>query len=227
MLWTSSVLLKWVCSGTREHSCTERTVPQHHPPHQTHIHLEPVNVTLAGNSIPEDVVKLRSHGTVMCMCSVVSDSLQLHGLQPIGLLCPWDSPGVKNTGVGFHFLLQGVFPTQGLNSSVLHLLHWHLGPSPLAQPGKPTGLGWALIQWPMSLYERGRAGRHTVRRPPWKSGGRGGMLYPHPEESQGPPDPQGRTRPRDFRESRALLTAWLWTSRSVRTCISVVTRLTV
>ena len=27
---------------------------------------------------------------------------------------PWDSPG-KNTGVGCHFLLQGVFPTQGLN----------------------------------------------------------------------------------------------------------------
>ena len=30
------------------------------------------------------------------------------------LLCPWDSPG-KNTGVGCHFLLQGIFPTQGLN----------------------------------------------------------------------------------------------------------------
>ena len=26
----------------------------------------------------------------------------------------WDSPG-KNTGVGFHTLLQGIFPTQGLN----------------------------------------------------------------------------------------------------------------
>ena len=31
-----------------------------------------------------------------------------------GLLCPWDFPG-KNTGVGCHFLLQGVFLTQGLN----------------------------------------------------------------------------------------------------------------
>ena len=29
-------------------------------------------------------------------------------------LRPWDSPG-KNTGVGCHFLLQGIFPTQGLN----------------------------------------------------------------------------------------------------------------
>ena len=30
------------------------------------------------------------------------------------LLCPWDSPG-KNTGVGCHALLQGIFPTQGWN----------------------------------------------------------------------------------------------------------------
>ena len=36
------------------------------------------------------------------------------------LLCPWNFPG-KNTGVGCHFLLQGIFLTQGLNP---HLLHW-------------------------------------------------------------------------------------------------------
>ena len=51
--------------------------------------------------------------------SVVSDSLCPHGLQPARLLCSWDSPG-KNTGVGCHFLLQGIFPTQGLNSCLLH-----------------------------------------------------------------------------------------------------------
>ena len=38
-------------------------------------------------------------------CSVVSDSLRPHGLQPTRLLGPWDYPG-KNTGVGCHFLLQ-------------------------------------------------------------------------------------------------------------------------
>ena len=37
-----------------------------------------------------------------------------HGLWPTGLLCPWDFPG-KNSGVGCQFLLQGIFPTQGLN----------------------------------------------------------------------------------------------------------------
>ena len=47
--------------------------------------------------------------------SVMSNSLQSHELYP---LCPWDSPG-KNTGVGCHFLLHGIFPTQGLNLSLV------------------------------------------------------------------------------------------------------------
>ena len=45
--------------------------------------------------------------------------LQTYGLYPTRLLCPWDSPG-KNTGVGCHFLLQGIFPTQGLSPGLLH-----------------------------------------------------------------------------------------------------------
>ena len=44
--------------------------------------------------------------------SVVSNSLRPYGQYPARLLCPWDSPG-KNTGVGCHALLQGIFPTQG------------------------------------------------------------------------------------------------------------------
>ena len=42
-------------------------------------------------------------------CSVVSDSLQAHGLYN-----PWNSPG-QNTGVGSLSLLQGIFSIQGLN----------------------------------------------------------------------------------------------------------------
>ena len=34
-------------------------------------------------------------------------------------LCPWNFSG-KNTGMGCHFLLQGIFPTQGLNPWLLH-----------------------------------------------------------------------------------------------------------
>ena len=49
----------------------------------------------------------------------MSNSLQSHGLEPTGLLYPWNSPG-KDTGVGCHFLLQGIFPTQGSNPDLLH-----------------------------------------------------------------------------------------------------------
>ena len=50
--------------------------------------------------------------------SVMSDSLQPHGLQPSRILCPWDSPG-KNTVVGCHYFLQKIFPTQESNSGLL------------------------------------------------------------------------------------------------------------
>ena len=53
-----------------------------------------------------------------------------------GLLCPWNFPS-KNPGVGCHFLLQGVLPTQGWNLHLLHLLHWQVGSLPLVPPGKP------------------------------------------------------------------------------------------
>ena len=62
------------------------------------------------------------HSLVCVICvsrSVVSDSLRPHGLQLASLLCPWNSPG-KNTGVGCHSLLQGVFPTQESNLSLQH-----------------------------------------------------------------------------------------------------------
>ena len=62
--------------------------------------------------------------------SVVSDSLQPHGLEPTRLLCPWNSPG-QNTRVGCHFLLQGIL-TLGLN---LRLLHWQVDSLPLNHLG--------------------------------------------------------------------------------------------
>ena len=66
----------------------------------------------------------------------MSDSLLPYGLQPARLLCAWDSPG-KNTGVGGHVLLQGIFLTEGLNLHLLILLHWQVGSLPGAPPGKP------------------------------------------------------------------------------------------
>ena len=49
----------------------------------------------------------------------MSDSLRPHRLGPTRLLCPWDFPG-NSTGVDCHFLLQGIFPSQGLNPGLLH-----------------------------------------------------------------------------------------------------------
>ena len=69
-----------------------------------------------------------------CSATVVSDSLQPHGLQPARLLCPWGSPG-RNTGVGCHALLQGIVLTQGSNPS---LLHWQADSLPSESPGKPV-----------------------------------------------------------------------------------------
>ena len=51
--------------------------------------------------------------------SVVSNSLQSPGLVAYQALLSWDSLG-KNTRAGCHFLLQGIFPTQGSNPGLLH-----------------------------------------------------------------------------------------------------------
>ena len=75
--------------------------------------------------------------------SVLSDPLRPHGLYPTRLLYPWDSPG-KNTGVGCHFLLQGIFwprdqihisscTLSGWGSSHLFLVCWAILPQRLAK----------------------------------------------------------------------------------------------
>ena len=68
--------------------------------------------------------------------SVMSKPLHPRGLQPARLLCPWDSPG-RNTAVGWYVLPQGIFPTQGLNPSLLHcrrILHC------VSHRGRPQGI---------------------------------------------------------------------------------------
>ena len=71
--------------------------------------------------------------------SVVSDSLQPHGLDS-----PWNSPG-QNTGVGSLSLLQGNFPTQGLNPCLPHC-RWIL--YLLSHKGSPRILEW--VAYPFS-----------------------------------------------------------------------------
>ena len=65
-------------------------------------------------------------------CSVAKSCLTL--LRPpwtVAYQAPWDFPG-QNTGVGCHFLLQGIFLAWGLN---LHFLHWQAGSLPLSHQG--------------------------------------------------------------------------------------------
>ena len=82
-----------------------------------------------------------------CVHSIVSDCLRHRGLWPTRLFGPWDFPG-KNTGVGCHSLLQGIFLTQGLNPCLLHLLHHSMGRGGMEgskkRPGAPSPMDGGL-----------------------------------------------------------------------------------
>ena len=77
-------------------------------------------------------------------------------MEPDQLLCPWYSPD-QNTGVGSYSLLQGIFPTQELNSDLLYFMNifYHLShqessnqnPNQWPNSKKPIGsfLGWELL----------------------------------------------------------------------------------
>ena len=80
-------------------------------------------------------------------CSVMSDSLQPHGLKPAKLLCPWDFPG-RNTGLGCHALLREIFLTQGSNPC---LLHWEAGSLPLSHQGSPLYSSTESNSWQQNL----------------------------------------------------------------------------
>ena len=70
--------------------------------------------------------------------------LRLYGLWPARLPCPWNSPG-KNAGVDSCSLLQGIFPTQGLNPG---FPHWRQILYCLNHQGSPGySRGSRIIYW--------------------------------------------------------------------------------
>ena len=75
----------------------------------------------------------------------MSYSVQSYGLETATLLCPWDSPG-KNTEVDCSALLQGIFPTQRLDLSLMRLLHWQTGSLPLEPPRKQVPTLYSRVQ---------------------------------------------------------------------------------
>ena len=81
---------------------------------------------------------------VCVSCTAVSDSNPMDCSLPDS--CPWSFPG-KNIGVGCHFLLQGTFLTQGLNSHLLHVLHWQAG-------SLPTSASWEALPESMEVLKK-------------------------------------------------------------------------
>ena len=76
---------------------------------------------------------------------------------PPGSSVHGDSLGM-NTGIGCHFLLQGILQTQELNLRLLPLLHWQAGSLPLAPPGKR----WIFLQCRRTQFNS------WVRKIPWR-----------------------------------------------------------
>ena len=78
--------------------------------------------------------KFKVYSVMVCESrSAMSDSLRSHGLSS-----PWNSPG-QNTGVASCSLLQGIFPTQGLNPGLPHCRQIL---SQLSQQGSSRILEW-------------------------------------------------------------------------------------
>ena len=64
------------------------------------------------------------------LCPILCDPME----ESARLLYPWNFLG-KNVGLGGHFLLQGIFQTQGSTEPcLLCLLHWQVGSLPLVLP---------------------------------------------------------------------------------------------
>ena len=101
-------------------------------------------------SLPKTPPKILSYQAPVLSCSAVSNNLG-HPCTVINwLFCPCNFPG-KNSGVDCHFLLQGIFPTQGSNLHLLGLLHWHMDSLPLYHLGIQPPLPAFILSF-FSLY---------------------------------------------------------------------------
>ena len=77
-------------------------------------------------------------------CSVVSDSLWPH--EPARLLCPWNSAG-KNTGVGSHCLLQGIFWSRDWTWVFCTAGRFFTVWATRAREATPEGGGMEILAW--------------------------------------------------------------------------------
>ena len=84
-------------------------------------HAGPVSIPSRPAPFPVGIPRFRRIPTPLVLCSVAQSRLTLRARDrsPLGPSGPEDSPG-KNIRVGCHALLQGIFPTQGSNTGLLH-----------------------------------------------------------------------------------------------------------
>ena len=90
---------------------------------------------------------------IQCVCAKSFSCVQLCDLMdhsPPGSSVHGDSPG-KNTGVGCHALLQGIFLTQRSIPHLLYSLHWQVGSLPVAPPGKTSAIYQDLVVYPFYI----------------------------------------------------------------------------
>ena len=92
--------------------------------------------------------------------SEIQRMLAIWSLVPLPFLNPaWTSESSHtvegwNTGVGSHFLLQGIFPTQVSNLHLLWLLHWQVDSLPLSHRASRRNLyGQQIPEIPLPKYE--------------------------------------------------------------------------
>ena len=114
------------------------------------------------------VVSYKAKLSLACMCakSIQSCPTLCDPKQSARLLCSWDSLG-KNTRVGGHALLQGIFPTQGSNQCLLSPCHWQMGSLPLVPSQKPQTESYHirchlinatyLLEWLIGIHPNGVA----------------------------------------------------------------------
>ena len=109
---------------------------------------------LESEAVPKSPLPERKKESVSC--SVVSNSLWPYELQPTRLLCPWNSPGKNNTGVGCHSLLQGISPANELGSPALQTD---------SLPSEPLGKRREIPNIQAQLWEMYEMGRNAEK---WK-----------------------------------------------------------
>ena len=119
-----------ISAGGFEHSMTTNLTPVWDWESGSCLHIRVFALSvLLGSELALDIVCAKSPQSCPALCYPIDCS-------PPGSSVHGGSPG-KNTGVGCHALLQGIFPTQRSNPCLLHLLHWQEGSSPLSHLGSP------------------------------------------------------------------------------------------